>query len=46
MFICAKFDKLKNMYSLQKHTKCYTGFSSSDSDLIINGTHVDREHQR
>ena len=42
MLICAKFYELK-MYV---YTKCYTGFSNSGSDLIINGTGVDREPQR
>ena len=44
--ICAKLDELKCMYTLQKHTKCYTGLSNSGSDLIINGTDVGREPQR
>ena len=46
MFICAKFNELKLYVYTAKHTKCYTGFSNSGSDLTINGTDVDREHQR
>ena len=46
MFICAKLDELKMYVYTAKHTKCYTGFSSSGCDLIINGTDVDREPQR
>ena len=46
VFICAKLDELKLYVYTAKHTKCYTGFSNSGSDLIINGTDVDREPQR
>ena len=43
---CAKLDELKMYAYTAKHTKCYTGFSNSGSDLIINGTDVDRKPQR
>ena len=43
VFICAKLDELKMYVYTAKHTKCYTCFSNSGSDLIINGTDVDRE---
>ena len=46
MFICAKLDELKMYVYTAKHTKCYTGFSNSGCDFIINGTDVDREPQR
>ena len=46
MFICAKFDKLKMYIYTAKHIKCYTGFSNSGCDPIINGIDVDREPQR
>ena len=46
MFICAKLDELKMYVHTEKHTKYYTSVSSSGSDLIINGTDVDREPQR
>ena len=46
MFICAKLDELKMYSYAAKHTKCYTGFSNSGSDLIINGTDADREPKR
>ena len=46
MFICAKIDELKMCAYAAKHTECYTGFSNSGSDFIINGTDVDREPQR
>ena len=46
MFICVKLDELKMYVYTAKHTWCYTGFSNSDCDLIINGTDVDTEPQR
>ena len=46
MFICAKLDELKMYVYTAKHTKCYTGFSNSGCDLIINAADVDREPQR
>ena len=46
MFICVKLDELKMYVCTAKCTKCYTGFSNPGSDLIINGTDVDREPQR
>ena len=42
MFICAKLDELKMYVYTAKHTKYSTGVRNSGSDLIINGTHVDR----
>ena len=46
VFICARLDELKMYVNTEKHTKCFTGFRNSGSDLIINGTDVDREPQR
>ena len=45
-YACAKLDELKMYVYTAKHIKCYTGFSNSGSDRIINGTDVDREPQR
>ena len=47
MLICAQLDELKMYVYTAKHTKCYTGFSNSGSDLVINDIDVEREsHHR
>ena len=46
MYIFVNFDELKMYVYTAKHTKCYTGFSNSGSDLIINDTDVNRGPQR
>ena len=47
MFICAKLDELKCMYTLQNTLNATLALAgNSGSDLIINGTDVVRELQR
>ena len=47
MFICAKLDEWKCMYTLQNTLNATLAIAgNSGSDLIINGTDVVREPQR